>query len=105
MTYGSEDDRRNPEPWKTNYVRESYAREKHPDDEEIIQMRRVDFDNWLERHDASMKQGEPSDAQVHAAAIALTGSSAILFAELDTETQDRYLEDAHAALIAAGGVR
>lgn len=49
MTYSYEDDRKNPEPWKTNYVRESYAREKHPDHDDIIQLRREDFDNWLER--------------------------------------------------------
>lgn len=57
MSYTEDQDQKNPEPWKTNYVRESYAREKHPDNEEIIEARRVDFDNWLERHDAEVRPG------------------------------------------------
>lgn len=66
MTYSEREDRSNPEPWKTNYVRESYAREKHPDDEAIIELRRKDFDDWLERHDravVALHQGKPSEEQ------------------------------------------
>ena len=29
------------------YVRESYAREKHPDSPELIELRRQGFDRWL----------------------------------------------------------
>lgn len=54
--------------------------------------------------ESSEPQGEPSDAQVLAAAIALIGGSAILFAEIDTEAQERYLDDARAALRAASAV-
>lgn len=32
----------------TNYVRESYAREKHPDSAELIELRRGGFDRWYE---------------------------------------------------------
>ena len=31
----------------TGYVRESYAREKHPDSPELIELRRQGFDRWL----------------------------------------------------------
>lgn len=33
------------------YVRESFAREKYPDDERLIEIRRQGFDRWLARHD------------------------------------------------------
>lgn len=35
----------------TGYVRESYAREKYPDREWLIELRRQGFDRWLAAHD------------------------------------------------------
>lgn len=36
------------------YIRESYAREKDPESEELIRRRREEFDMWLESRDSSL---------------------------------------------------
>jgi len=83
-----------------DWVRRNYAVAPGLDDEHVGQL--IIALNLV--RNAPEPQGEPSDAQVLAAAIALTGGSAILFAELDAETQERYLDDARAALRASFAV-
>lgn len=36
------------------YVRSSFAREKHPDDPELIRIRQEGFDRWLADHDRKL---------------------------------------------------